>query len=161
MGDFVYKLNSSIKKGVSRKLLPIFDGPFIVTRVISPVLIEIENRKKRSVVHHDKLKHCHDRCIPLWIRRRRQELLSLDDTLPYGDDDESFMDDDILRDLFVDDDTTTTINDDNDHDQMSQSESDSDDSFHSIESDLVDHSPQVTRRGRRIKPNILLKDYVQ
>ena len=33
--DFVYKINSSIKKGVSKKLLPIYDGPFIVTRVLS------------------------------------------------------------------------------------------------------------------------------
>ena len=64
-----------MKKGVSKKLLPIYDGPFVVTRVLSPILIEIENRKRQKVVHHDKLKHCNDWRIPLWIRRRRQELL--------------------------------------------------------------------------------------
>ena len=31
-GDFVYKSNSASKKGVSKKLLSIYYGPFIVTR---------------------------------------------------------------------------------------------------------------------------------
>ena len=90
VGDFVYKTNSSIKKGLSTKLLPIYDGPFIVTRVLSPILIEIENCKRQKVVYHDELKHCNDRCIPLWIRHRRQELLSLDDTLPYDEENTRF-----------------------------------------------------------------------
>ena len=45
VGDFVYKLNYATEKGVSKKLQPLYDGPFIVTRVLSPILIEIENRK--------------------------------------------------------------------------------------------------------------------
>ena len=31
VGDFVYKLNNATKKGVSKKLQPLYDGPFIVT----------------------------------------------------------------------------------------------------------------------------------
>ena len=49
-------------------------------------------------MHHNKLKPCNDRFIPLWIRRRRQELLSLDDTLPYDDDEHSFFN---ISDLFA------------------------------------------------------------
>ena len=75
-----FDAGSATRKGVSKKLLPIYDGPFLVTRVLSPVLIEIEGQKKNKIIHHDKLKICRDRRIPLWIRRRRQGLLSLDDT---------------------------------------------------------------------------------
>ena len=91
VGDFVYKLNNAIKKGVSKKLQPLYDGSFIVTRVSSPISIEIESRKRKKVVHHNKLKPCDDRFIPLWIRRRRQELLSFDDTHPYDADEHSFF----------------------------------------------------------------------
>ena len=98
VGEFVYKLNNATKKGVSKKLQPLYDGPFIVPRVLSPILIEIESRKRNKVVHHNKLKPCNDRFIPLWIRRRRQELLSLDDTLPYDADEHSFFN---ISDLFA------------------------------------------------------------
>ena len=43
------------------------------------------------MAHHNKLKPCDDRFILLWIRRRRQEFLSLDDTLPYNADEHSFF----------------------------------------------------------------------
>ena len=98
VGDFVYKLNNAIKKGVSKKLQSLYDGPFIVTQVLSPILIEMESRKRKKVVHHNKLKPCDDRIILLWIRRRRQELLSLDDTLPYDADEHSFFN---ISDLFA------------------------------------------------------------
>ena len=96
VGDFVYKINSATRKGVS------FYGPFLVTRVLSPVLIEIEGQKKKKIIHHDKLKICRDRCIPLWIRRRGQELLSLDDTLPYDEAEHSLLGDAGLDTLFDD-----------------------------------------------------------
>ena len=67
VGDFVYKINSATRKGVRKKLLPIYDGPFLVTRVLSPVLIEIQGQKNKKIIHHDKLKICWDRCISLWI----------------------------------------------------------------------------------------------
>ena len=38
VGDFVYKLRMGLKKGVSRKLLSIYEGPYIISRVISPIL---------------------------------------------------------------------------------------------------------------------------
>ena len=82
-GDFVYKIRESGKKGLSRKLLSLYEGPFVVSNVIRPVLVCIQGRKRSSYVHHNKLKPCNDRHIPLWLRRKRQELLGLDDTIPY------------------------------------------------------------------------------
>ena len=86
VGDFVYRLREGTKKGVSKKLLPLWVGPFIITQVISPILFKIENRKKTLVVHHDKIKLCQDRHIPWWLRRRRAEIMSLDETIGYDID---------------------------------------------------------------------------
>ena len=77
VGDLVYVLNSASKKGHSRKLQPIYCGPYLVTHQISDILYQIQGRrgKERQVMHHDRLKPCHDRNIPLWVRRDRAELL--------------------------------------------------------------------------------------
>ena len=82
-GDFVYKVREGGKKGLSKKLLSLYEGPYVVTGTIPPVLVCIQGRKRSSYVHHNKLKPCDDRHIPLWLRRKRQEILNLDDTLPY------------------------------------------------------------------------------
>ena len=102
VGDFVYKINFVMQKGASRKQLPIYDGPFVVTRVLSPSLIEIEGKNKNKIIHHDELKICQDRYILLWIRHRRLELLSLDDTLPYDEVEHSLLGDACLNILFDD-----------------------------------------------------------
>ena len=57
-------------------------------KVISPVLFSIKRRKREVVVHHDRLKPCMDRSIPMWIRRLRHRVLDLDETLPYEEDDD-------------------------------------------------------------------------
>jgi hypothetical protein len=78
-GDFVYKLVCATKVGESNKLRPIYQGPYLVTQVLSPALYRIDSRKKSMVVHHDKLSRCRDRQIPFWIRKRRHELLGTED----------------------------------------------------------------------------------
>lgn len=88
VGDLVYRLNATVKKGVSRKLEPVYVGPLLVTEVISPVLYRVEGRKKSTVMHHDRLRICEDRFIPLWIRRRRHHLLALDATLHYDEEEQ-------------------------------------------------------------------------
>ena len=160
VGDFVYKINSSIKKGVSKKLLPIYDGPFIVTCVLSPILIEIENRKRRKVVHHDKLKHCNDRCIPLWIRRRRQELLSLDDTLPYDEEEHSFLSDSCLDKLFDDGDVIIDHHTNTPSDDVTDETNDISPSPIDVLPAPTHQSTQITRRGRQIRKSKWLSDYV-
>jgi hypothetical protein len=77
-GDFVYKLVCATKVGESSKLRPIFQGPYLVTKVISPALYRIDDRKKSVVVHHDKLTRCIDRQVPFWLRKKRHDLLGAD-----------------------------------------------------------------------------------
>ena len=74
-GDLVYKLDSSTKVGHSKKLRPIFMGPYLVKEVLSPALFRLEGRKKAIVAHHDKLIKCKDRVLPFWIRQKRHQLL--------------------------------------------------------------------------------------
>ena len=88
VGDLVYLINSSSKVGQSNKLKPIWKGPYLVIKVISPVLFRIKGHKREVVVHHDRLKSCMDRSIPMWMRRLRHRVLDLDETLPYEEDDE-------------------------------------------------------------------------
>ena len=77
--DLVFLLDSGRKIGQSNKLQPIWKGPMIVTRFLTPILYKILGRKKSTVVHHDRLKHCHDRNIPLWLKRKRNQLLQIID----------------------------------------------------------------------------------
>lgn len=65
VGDLVYELNSATKIGQSSKLHPVWKGPLLVTAVKSPVLYEVSDRRRARVVHHDRLKVCHDREVPL------------------------------------------------------------------------------------------------
>ena len=85
VGDLVYRLNQVTKKGECRKLKPIWVGPLIVTEVITPVLLRVRSRKKEQVLHHDKLKICEDRAIPMWMRRLRHQILDLDTTIAYDE----------------------------------------------------------------------------
>ena len=61
---------ASPDKNRPRGLLRIYQ---LVTQKISDILYKIEGRKGNSsqVLHHDRIKLCNDRDIPLWIRRKR------------------------------------------------------------------------------------------
>jgi hypothetical protein len=67
-GDLVFLRDSSTKIGLSKKLKPPWRGPYLV----------IESTKEEKVVHHDRMKRCNDRHIPLWIKRMRHELFNQD-----------------------------------------------------------------------------------
>ncbi|CAG2227664.1 unnamed protein product [Mytilus edulis] len=74
VGDIVFKLDSTSKVGQSKKLRAPWQGPYVVIRVLSPVLYEITGRKKEMVIHHDRIKQCDDEIVPLWIKRLRNRL---------------------------------------------------------------------------------------
>ena len=67
LGDLVYEIESSSKIGQSNKLKKMWKGPYIVTKVISPVLYQIKGKKDPRIVHHDHLKFCKDREVPWWL----------------------------------------------------------------------------------------------
>ncbi len=78
VGDVVYLLNPAPKLGEAKKLIPIWKRPYLVSEVLASALYRVQGQKGDSVVHHDRLKICKDRVIPLWLRRRRHALLSTD-----------------------------------------------------------------------------------
>ena len=99
-GDLIYLIDTAAKVGQSSKLRPVYRGPYIVEEVISPILYRLCSRKKSFVVHHDRMRACKDRNVPLWITRKRHELeplvdqvdtpentpsSDLDETIAYGE----------------------------------------------------------------------------
>jgi hypothetical protein len=76
-GDLVYLLNSATTKGVSRKLQAVYTGPFLVLKRISDggLYLIVNSRGRKQVIHHDRMKRCSDRNIPLWARRERLRVL--------------------------------------------------------------------------------------
>jgi len=73
-GDVVYRLDESTKIGVSKNLLSPWRGPCVVTNSSPPLYTICDKRNKELTVHHDKLKSCNDRDLPLWVRRLRNNL---------------------------------------------------------------------------------------
>jgi hypothetical protein len=90
-GDLVYKLHSGSKTGEHRKLKAVWMGPLLVTKVLGPALYKVKDRKGEYVLHHDKLKICVDRHIPMWMQRLRHQFLQLDETLAYEESEESVV----------------------------------------------------------------------
>jgi hypothetical protein len=76
-GDLVYQVDDATRVGISKKLCSPWKGPFLVVKAKSPLYL-IRNRKKKTWVHHDKLKEC--RFVPLWVRRARNKLLAAIDS---------------------------------------------------------------------------------
>ncbi|CAG2207160.1 unnamed protein product [Mytilus edulis] len=75
VGDVVYKLNQATKVGQSAKLKSPWKGPYLITAWRSPVLYKIKDRKTESWIHHDRVKLCEDRELPIWIKRMRNQLM--------------------------------------------------------------------------------------
>lgn len=48
----------------------------MVVGKISSILFRVAGRKSSEVLHHDRLKLCNDRNIPLWLKRKRHDILS-------------------------------------------------------------------------------------
>ena len=78
VGDIVYRLNHATKIKQSTKLKAPWEGPYVVTKVLSPVLVKIKNKKREFVVHHNNVQARPVRCVPLWARRVRNSILSPD-----------------------------------------------------------------------------------
>lgn len=79
IGDIVYRLNHATKIHQSNKLKAPWEGPFVVTAILSPVLVRIRNRKREFVIHHNNVQARSLRHVPLWIRRIRNSVLSPED----------------------------------------------------------------------------------
>ena len=161
-GDVVYLLDSSTKIGLSKKLRPPYTGPFLVT-LARPPLYVLEDRKRRSLIHHDRLVPCHDSTFPLWLQRKRHELVQtllidedqgMDEPEMLDQDDfpiaGSFDSNDILPQIWESDPDATlpymhgdTMDDDNTEVESSNPS----DTPSGDDSDIV---PKQSRAGRKI-----------
>lgn len=72
-----YVLDSSTKIGQSQKFRSPWKGPFLMIDCRLP-LYTVKDQKKEQVLHHDRLKLCQDRSIPMWLRRMRNEHLQVE-----------------------------------------------------------------------------------
>ena len=85
VGDLVFRWGEASKVGSSNKLNTIWMGPLLVVEVIDPVLYRVCDHKREYVLHHDLLKCCEDRVVPLRLRKLRHEIMDLDTTIAYDE----------------------------------------------------------------------------
>ena len=74
VGDVVYRKYRSTKSMNSRKLCPVWSGPFLIVGVVSPVLYCVRSRRRSTLEHVDCLKPCFEKNIPSWVLRARDKL---------------------------------------------------------------------------------------
>ena len=74
-GDVIYLLDKSTKKGRAKKLEHIWQGPAVITHMITPFLfrIRLKNRTER-IVNHDAIKMCTDNEFPQWVTKVKTQL---------------------------------------------------------------------------------------
>ena len=143
-GDLVYEVNSATKVGCSQKLEKIWNGPFLITKVLSPILYVIQGRRRSKVVHHDRIKQCSDRDIPLWMTRMRNNFLAGEEWV----DDVELPEEGFNLDKLFGNHEVEHVTDE-DSDEVLDNEN------------VVSATPKITTRGRRVKvPAHLSHDYV-
>ena len=87
-GDLVMLLNSATKVGRSKKLQPIWNGPFVVTDVLSSILYRVSSQRKTTVQHVDRLRLYTDRAVPIWVQKKRSRVAEDQvDSEPHPDED--------------------------------------------------------------------------
>ena len=86
VGDLIYTINANTPPGHSHKLQSVLKGPYIVAKVISPLLFTVRDNRKSYVLHHDRMRLCEDREVPLWVHRVRNSILYPEHTTNMGTD---------------------------------------------------------------------------
>lgn len=81
VGDAVLRRESTTKKGAKALSSP-WVGPFIVVDTHPPVYT-LQSKRKTFTVHHDLLKPCKSKTLPIWLRQRQNNILDLDETIAY------------------------------------------------------------------------------
>ena len=76
VGDVVYRLNLKAKLGESNKLKEVYSGPYVVSKVFTPVVTQIQNEHKTMNLHNNNLKLCRDRKLPIPIQRLQRKILT-------------------------------------------------------------------------------------
>ena len=162
VGDVVYRRNSAFKVGDSRKLNPLYTGPYLVTEVISPILYRVESQKKEYVLHHDRLHICEEKAIPIWVQRKRHQLglqeigLRVGTPVPGADTENTDEATDEVEERLSMVESGDVMDDDS-----SSSDGDSSSGEEEEDSNIASlFEPQVTRAGRQRRTPKHFIDYV-
>ena len=78
-------MNAVSKKGECKKLKPMLIGPLLVVEVVTPVLYKVKDHHREYILHHDRIKLCEDRAIPMWLWQLRHQIMDLDTTIGYDE----------------------------------------------------------------------------
>jgi len=133
-----------VEIGISKKLQAPWQGPYVVTEVLSPVLFRLSDRKRSLVIHHDKLKLCSDRSFPSWLLRLRQEV----------------METEAGESLLPQESSTHDLRDDLGLEMLFGSNMDDQDAEGTESSDVEDQVPEVlTNRGRAVRKPARFLDF--
>ena len=71
----MYKLDSVVQKGISKKLTPIYTGPFVIEKVNHPLYWLRTKRGSTTVIHHDRLLAAAPEYVPLVLKRQRANII--------------------------------------------------------------------------------------
>ena len=79
VGDPVYCLNHEVRKGKSEKLRPIWKGPGLIIKALSPHLFVVRfnnQEKKDMIINHDEMKKCNNgpESFPKWMKKQMQSI---------------------------------------------------------------------------------------
>ncbi len=73
VGDLLLVRVSSRKKEYSPKLQAPWQGPFVVTECLGPVLYRVKDRRSERVLHHDRPQPYLSDHIPTWMQQLRRK----------------------------------------------------------------------------------------
>ena len=76
-GQMVYAMEKTRKVGISPKLSPRWKGPYMVVQKCGGVYEVQVNSRSSKLLHFDLLKPCLSTTIPVWIKRARNHLNSM------------------------------------------------------------------------------------
>ncbi|XP_071086634.1 histone lysine demethylase PHF8-like [Haliotis cracherodii] len=55
--------------GKCKKLCPVWKGPYLIVRKRTANLFVVQGPRKEKTEHHDRIKPCRDRDLPIWLQR--------------------------------------------------------------------------------------------
>ena len=159
VGDLVYRRNSAHKPGLNRKLCPLFSGPYLVIEVKSPYIYKVVDQKREMILQHDKLRLCETRTVPLWVARKRHDILG--EPLPVERPENHFDQEEVIEQRPE----RNNVKPEEDWSEPSDSEQDiaqeEEASDEELElSSLFEAEPVVTRQGRLMKKPWHLRDFI-
>ena len=151
VGDLVYKVDDSTEIGVSKKLKPPWVGPYLIVEVLTPNLYRVQGRKERDVLHHDKLRICQDREIPLRMRQLRKKFLAGE---PLQCEKDVWTENLGIEKLFEnkEEQKSTSLPTSEKKAQTPSLQSTTSQQSTNLQTESLPPSPKLTRRGRTVNP---------